>query len=194
MSLLWNNCKCKHEKFVFIDLGAKNGDTVDWFLNTYPERLRNCVIYAFEANPQNKHDMMRYKSMHPELDLRLINKAAWIDDNGVDFTLDKDLSNKQGGSMFHYNQPHLRDMPTIPIESMDFPLWILENVSSNDVVLLKMDIEGSEYKIIEKMFENGGIELVDTLVVEFHDRFMKYNSGYYIEKIKKYDIELILWQ
>jgi hypothetical protein len=71
----------------FVFLGARNGDTVNWYLKTYPKRVPS-VIWAFEANPQNFELMDTYWQKHKNLDIHIIKKAAWIDNKGVEFTLD----------------------------------------------------------------------------------------------------------
>ena len=32
-----------------------------------------------------------------------------------------------------------------------------------------MDIEGSEYKVLPKMIDDGSIEYINTLIIEWHD-------------------------
>ena len=43
------------------------------------------------------------------------------------------------------------------VEAIDFSKWVLENFTEEDFIILKMDIEGSEYKVLPKMIEDGTI-------------------------------------
>lgn len=55
------------------------------------------------------------------------------------------------------------------VEAIDFSKWIMENFDNNDQIVLKMDIEGSEYKVIPKMIEDGSINYINHLIIEWHD-------------------------
>ena len=54
------------------------------------------------------------------------------------------------------------------IEGIDFSNWLLSNFDKKDHIILKMDIEGSEFSVLPKMFEDESIKLVDKLFIEFH--------------------------
>ena len=99
----------KKRKFVFIDLGANNGDSIYHFLNikdgntkkvyTFPDLLLTNVndvswnIYAIEANPVfdinllNMRDDLNKKL--PQHKVFLLNRTvAWKYDGTIDFYLD----------------------------------------------------------------------------------------------------------
>ena len=46
-----------------------------------------------------------------------------------------------------------------------------ETVTRNDYVVVKMDVEGAEYDILECLSRSPSLALVDQLVLERHDRF-----------------------
>ena len=60
----------------------------------------------------------------------------------------------------------------VSVECIDFSKWIKDNFSKEDYIFVKMDIEGSEYKILPKMIEDGTMSYIDTLVIEWHDWIM----------------------
>ena len=53
------------------------------------------------------------------------------------------------------------------VETIDFPAWLKETFSLANI-LLDMDIEGTEYKVLGAMIENGSINLIEILTVEYH--------------------------
>uniref|UniRef100_A0A6M3LDT6 Putative methyltransferase n=1 Tax=viral metagenome TaxID=1070528 RepID=A0A6M3LDT6_9ZZZZ len=53
------------------------------------------------------------------------------------------------------------------VETIDFPAWLNETFSLSNI-LLDMDIEGTEYKVLDAMIENGSINLIEILTVECH--------------------------
>jgi len=65
----------KKPNYVYIDLGARNGDTIDWYSKTYPKRVPS-IIWAFAANPLIYEHMDTYWTKHRDLDIRVIKKAA----------------------------------------------------------------------------------------------------------------------
>ncbi len=183
----------KIPRYVYIDLGARNGDTIDWYLKTYPKRVPS-IIWAFEANPQNYELMDKYWTKHRDLDIRVIKKAAWIDSKGVEFTLDNRPGVLTGGSMFNHNQAYLKNTTKVKVESVDFSFWLKNNTAATDDIMVKMDIEGAEYDILDKMFVDGTINRVKIIIIEWHDRFMPGKKHSYLtQKIKKLNIRLIEW-
>jgi hypothetical protein len=52
-----------------------------------------------------------------------------------------------------------------------------------------MDIEGAEYDILDKMFIDGTINRVKTIIIEWHDRFMPGKKHSYLtQKLRKLNI------
>jgi len=55
------------------------------------------------------------------------------------------------------------------VDAVDFGRWLEDNFQKRDFIWVKLDIEGAEYPVLEKMIEDGTIEYVDQLYVEFHN-------------------------
>jgi len=51
---------------------------------------------------------------------------------------------------------------------IDFSAWLKENVGVQDEVVLKINTEGAEYGILQRMFHDGTISLIDRLYVWWH--------------------------
>jgi FkbM family methyltransferase len=56
----------------------------------------------------------------------------------------------------------------ITVRCIDFGAWVKRSFTKDDFVIVKLDIEGAEYAVLRKMIDDGSIELVDRLYVEFH--------------------------
>ncbi|RYR54603.1 hypothetical protein Ahy_A06g029918 isoform I [Arachis hypogaea] len=54
------------------------------------------------------------------------------------------------------------------IKGFDFAAWLKNTVSKNDFVVMKMDVEGTEFDLIPRLFETGAICLVDEIFLECH--------------------------
>jgi hypothetical protein len=65
----------------------------------------------------------------------------------------------------HYGSP-------VPVPAIDFSAWLRRTVGPDDHVVVKMDIEGAEYPVLTKLLNDGTINLISVLYIEWHhDRF-----------------------
>jgi len=65
----------------------------------------------------------------------------------------------------------------VSIKGLDLSKWILENFNKDDTIILKMDIEGAEFKVIPKMISDGSLTYVDDLYIEWHSWMMSEYSS-----------------
>jgi hypothetical protein len=54
------------------------------------------------------------------------------------------------------------------IEGFDFAEWLKNTVSKKDFVAMKMDVEGTEFDLIPRLFETRAICLIDEIFLECH--------------------------
>ena len=54
------------------------------------------------------------------------------------------------------------------VAQVDFSAWLRASFTLDDFVVLKMDVEGGEHKIVPKMVSDGSIKLVDVWLWECH--------------------------
>jgi len=67
---------------------------------------------------------------------------------------------------FFKNEHLLYD--SVDVESVDLVSWMKESLDlKKEFVILKLDIEGTEYDIISKLFETGFYKKIDALLVEW---------------------------
>ena len=66
-----------------------------------------------------------------------------------------------------------------------------------DYIILKLNIEGAEYMILEKMIRDGSIEYINELYCQFHHEKISSLSRRYhnklIKKIKKKNLKFYSW-
>jgi len=84
-----------------------------------------------------------------------------------------------GGSTVKQLKGKIRDTPErdalyewhedVRVESIDISQWILDSFSKDDHIVMKMDIEGSEYEVLPKMINDGSITYINHLWIEWHD-------------------------
>ncbi|GIL78467.1 hypothetical protein Vretimale_17038 [Volvox reticuliferus] len=165
---------------VFLDLGARTGDSVEKMLIKTHTDYADYIIHAFECNPDNmaliKDGLSRLSvkySLRPE-QVVLVEAAAWIQDGTLSFHMDSrnvgvdGQPGKTGGSLF--DSPHaLGSLVTVP--SVDFSKYLESTVQYIDHVICKIDIEGAEYELLTHMIRRGSIILCDVVMIEWHSRF-----------------------
>ena len=135
---------------VFLDCGANDGRSVEMFRKHFTDY----EIYCFEANPKIKWN----------IDVPLIRKAVWIFDGEIKFYKGSSLAS----SIFKNKTTGNLSKKPIVIPCLDFSKWILNNFTKQDEIILKLDIEGAEYKVLDKMILDDSISLISKLYIDWH--------------------------
>ncbi len=166
-----------HQPTIF-DCVANVGTSCLYFKQLFP----NAKIKAFEADPMIAEILKLNLSKNGINDVEIINKAVWIDDNGVEFGSE----GADGGSIY---------APTNKIKIGSVRLKnFLEKEARID--LLKIDIEGAEYEVLKDCQDS--LKNVENIFVEYHSwnnskqrlseilNILEMNGfRYYIENISK---------
>jgi FkbM family methyltransferase len=150
---------------MLIDCGSHSGQVLEDFIVQRPDY----EYYAFEPNPNLLLFLEAIKERHAQR-ICIYDQAVWIVDGSIDFFLGhSETSTLLRGKVVHhsYGQQIDYDHPIV-VESVDFSNWILSNFSPYDYMVIKMDIEGAEYAVLEKMIRDGTILYVNELYVEWH--------------------------
>lgn len=64
------------------------------------------------------------------------------------------------------------DSRSIDVASIDFADFIEKKSQTYSKIVIKMDIEGAEYSVLDKMLSENSFEKIETIFVEFHSRYM----------------------
>jgi FkbM family methyltransferase len=133
---------------VILDCGANIGSSVAYFKKQYP----NAKIIAFEADPKIAEILTLNLKNNNLSDVELVNKAVWINDEGIDFASE----GSDGNSIFG-------DGKKTKVESIKLKT-ILEN--THKIAMLKMDIEGAETAVLKDC--EHSLSHVENIFVEYH--------------------------
>lgn len=165
-------------KKVFIDGGAHNGESVEYFYQTFPD-AEQYEVHSFEPNPELWSLIEKKKTI-------LHKYAMWDKDSETDFW--KSRFHTEGGTILtkkitgkvDYNNP-------IKVNTIDFSNWMKENLNKDDYIVLKLDIEGAEYTVLEKMYRDGTLTWINEFWGEFHlpNRIKSLDEGIY-DRIQGY--------
>ena len=181
-------------RVVYVDLGARQGDTIAWYLHdrklhNWARDPRPVAIWAWEVDPKNLGVLrQRVRALNQDQNFHfrekntvtIVEKAAWISEGSTAFMRDTRVNAKHhmtlsGGSLL--DTPFNNASDTMQVATADFSQWLLSHTSVGDKVTVKMDIEGAEFRILDKMATDGSISRVRSLYIEIHEWFFSYADG-----------------
>jgi FkbM family methyltransferase len=151
---------------VYIDCGAWNGDSITAFKRKFIPDDPNAEIdiYAFECNPKYR-DQLKIRSQLEKF--TFIQKAVWVEDGKISLYLGTDDAT-QSSSLYIEKKKFIDKEKPIIVESIDFSYWIAGKFNASDNIICKMNIEGAEYDVLEKMVKDKTIDLINRLYVAWH--------------------------
>lgn len=177
-------------RYVYVDVGARSyGSSIgSWFKKQYPKQNKTFEIYAIEAD-KAFHDEYRMKK-----GVTLLPHAAWVRNETLFFGISREPSKKsqersRGMGRIQHVQSSANYLGDVDkIQGFDFSNWLKSAVSEKDFVVMKMDVEGTEFHLIPRLIETGAICLVDEVFLECHynrwqlccpgERSSKYHKTY----------------
>lgn len=185
---------------IFIDGGANVGQSLEAFCNGQPD-IGEYEIFCLEAS-QDKYNILKplerkiAKFKDQAKDINFINKAIWIENGVIDFY---DTGNESSSIT---DRPASSDkqissfMKPISVQSLDLSEWVQENFSKDDHIVLKLDVEGAEYEVFEKLCNSGVIQWFDHIYCEIHG--LKVGKTYkdtirMIDQVNSYGKKLFVW-
>jgi len=178
----WKRCDRIEPRCVFIDLGAANGNTFEKFMKDGYGPVRNCPnggswsAVLVEANPRFDLQLADLGKSHPEWETCqgvtvMSSTAAYMCEAETSFFLDTvNTQNNFWGSSMSSTHPDVqrsgKQKVTVPTKNLNRILY--ENTIPGDWVMVKMDIEGSEWDVLPCVAKASSASLIDRLYLEQH--------------------------
>ncbi len=146
----------KTANFPIIDAGAQAG-----FFSLYCRALNDKIkIYAIEPESQNALQLSKHLKQNHVQNVKIFQQALAEKTGKRDFYVSVDTHNH---SLIQPEQ--FKEKISVPASSLsDF----LKDHKLNIVSLLKMDIEGAEYEVLENLATDDWRKL-DNILLEYHD-------------------------
>lgn len=193
----------------FIDCGAHHGEGLKHFIDAY-NIDETWSIYSFEPNLES-FDVLKELS-YKNCNINYINKGVWTEDTVLEFhpeTTSESYGSRPdgaGSTFVPMNDWNIKAngnwgggdfLNSYKIEVIDLCKFINE-LKDVEFLLVKMDIEGSEYPILRKMLnENTTINSINDLYVEFHDWAMSTenptSTGLIISQVTSKGVNIKKW-
>ncbi len=150
-----------------IDCGANRGIV----LNEAAIQLPHFEHIAYEANPRLIPTLLAVRDRHPDVRITIRHAAVWTQDGEIDFYLtDEDADPNHEGSTLALGKSTggVRYDAPVRVPCVDLDRVLREETSPGDTIILKMDIEGAEYDVLERLLDTGSINRLSALLVETH--------------------------
>jgi FkbM family methyltransferase len=193
---------------IFLDLGTHYGQGLREFIDRF-KMDSSWIIHTFEANPNTyKVFMDEYHKLTPwviphneavsaHYGTLTVNIETPPNEDATGMgssVIDLDNWNPWGGEL----RQNFNTKATVPC--IDLSDFISKNFKEDDTLIIKMDIEGSEYETLEKMINDNIMERVNFIAVEWHSRFfvkkleIEEKERNIIKRINELNINLESWK
>ena len=140
---------------VVVDVGAFTGSWAQHIVDRYDP-----VIYAFEPNPGSFKRLQQKAANNPKL--QAMPYGLGDEDVTVAFTL-----NGLGSSMCDERMSH-SDIPRTQVEIAAIDrVW--NELKLGQIDLMKINIEGAEFPLLDKMIKADLLNKVDCFMIQFHE-------------------------
>jgi FkbM family methyltransferase len=173
----WKACTRTTPRCVFIDLGAADGNSFNHFMANGYGPVANCPsgqwsAVLVEANPRFDSKLGAVGKEHNNVNV-MSATAAYMCEAKTSFFLDTVNTEKNfWGSSMSSSHPDVQRsgaQQKVTVPTMNLNRILYEQAIPGDWVMVKMDIEGSEFDVLPCLAEAPAASLVDRLYLEQHD-------------------------
>mmetsp|Transcript_57287 Transcript_57287/g.123958 ORF Transcript_57287/g.123958 Transcript_57287/m.123958 type:complete len:262 (-) Transcript_57287:104-889(-) len=178
---IWKSCNRTVPKCVFIDLGAADGNTFRDFLNNTYGPVAGCPsgtweAFLVEANPRFNEPLQQVASHPPGKIAGMTHvessTAAYMCEATTSFYLDTaNAQTNYWGSSMSDSHPDVKKsgFTKVTVPTVNLNRILFEHTIPGDWVMVKMDIEGSEFDVLPCLAKSPAASLIDRLYMEQHD-------------------------
>lgn len=148
---------------VFIDCGAHCGESI---LRAKRQFGENTKIVSFEPIPYFAEEIRKIWINDKSVDI--VNAAVWIEDGIDEFQISSTITD--GSSLLKVPiKEGEGEYLSIQVNTFDFSNFLKQFKEKNFKLIVKFDIEGAEYHVLNKMIKEGTIHYVDEFWGEWHE-------------------------
>ena len=188
---------------VFLDCGGHFGEGLRSIIQKH-NMDKSWSIHTFEPNPAA---LFVLEKTVKELDLGIkLFRGALLDMNGyckfsiqlnstgagsVDCLMDKGVCADPNSESFRFHDTIVQ-VPCLDVSD------VVRQFDANDTIVMKLDVEGSEFKILRKLIKDGLISRIRHLYIEWHDIYLSSESeqskNEIMDIIRSCGVHVEVWQ
>lgn len=161
----------------YIDVGTNYGTAIDKFRREVSNSSEYSVI-CFEPNPELAPSLMNKNVV-------LWQCAASTNDALLKFYVDSQ-GNHCGSTLEASKKTRIDVRNYIEVKGINFSKWVQDSFSKDDFIILKMDIEGSEFDVVPAMIESKAIEKIGVFILDTHEHKLGRNVEVELKQITDY--------
>jgi FkbM family methyltransferase len=156
----------------FFDLGSHLFESTKLFASTTPN-ANDFDVFCFEAAYDGdirlriNQELSMFNTNCPFKSFNFFPVAVSTKSGIAEFKRDLSYGCSEASTLRH--EKKLARFSAILVPTIDFSALLRATVTENDTCILKIDIEGSEYELIDHMQANGTLGLVTELYIELHE-------------------------
>ena len=185
-------------KQIFLDCGSNLGQAFEGFRERYP--LTSYEFILFEPNPSCYYELLN-KYMHTS-GVHVTWAAVHVQDSWM--TLKYKSAHDVGATVVAEHNSAFDKTEYVyecQVPSIDLDRLVGELHDQSYQISIKLDIESSEYAILEKMIRSGNLGKIKTLYCEFHSQYMNETDrqvylereAHIVDQIHKAGVDFYLW-
>lgn len=187
-------------KNLFIDCGSNLGQGFKFFKNYF--KLNNFDYILIEPNPHCANTLKKLTNDK----VSFIGKGVWTKEEKLNLFskfINEDKHDEGASFLKNHNSANhdLSNEAFSEIETISLSDLIKEKKPAYNSIIVKLDIESSEFIVIPDLVEKKSIELIDHIFVEFHSQYFdsKEKTEYLeiekklIKKIKSKNVGFTKW-
>ena len=188
---------------VFIDCGANKGQSIDLFIDGWENSI-DYEIHSFEANKDFEEKLNSRVDKYGRKGHNVsayVPVAVWDRETEGELLIFGDRESavvKEKNSRGHAYSMGIIDYPERDFRPSSIRLSsrIKEKFSRNDYIILKLDVEGSEYRLIKDLDKTGALKYLDLFLYEWHGPkkgFLYKDDIEALETLQRNDIKPFIW-
>ena len=180
----------KGNKYLFIDCGANIGQGFNFFKNYFDPKVFDYIL--IEPNPNCIEHLKKLTNDK----VMLIEKGVWSSEKNLKlygiskkedkYFLGASLIKDYKDNKLVENEENLPHIQTICLSNL-----IKDKKKEYDTIIVKMDIESSEYEVLPQLLKDNTIDLIDHIFVEFHSKYYNQEKKIKFKILEKKLIEEI---
>jgi FkbM family methyltransferase len=181
---------------IFLDCGANRGQSIVYAKKQFGDDIE---IYSFEAVTILYNKLIDKWKDDPKV--HLYNLAVWDKQDKVKIYISTEWSDASTLYLDKFDRK-IDEQLYNEVDSIDLSEFIKNNFTSEDYIILKVDIEGAEYDVLYHLAQTGVMSYLNELWGEWHlDKFpmdrvindLGPKQDYIFEKLFEYKLTFKDW-